>query len=98
MPEQEQELKQLVAYLCLAQLGLVILGIFALNLQGMNGSVLQLVSQGLAAAGLFFMVGMLEQRRGTGRIAVLAGIARPMPSFAFFLGLLAWNRREVDSW
>ncbi len=84
----QQDLKRLVAYASLAQMGFVVLGIFAKNLQGLNGSVLQMVNHGLSTGALFILVGMLEDRRGTREISELGGIARSMPVFAFFFVLV----------
>jgi NADH-quinone oxidoreductase subunit M len=84
----QEDIKRLVAYGSLAQLGFVVLGIFAKNLQGMNGSVLQMVNHGLSTGALFILVGMLQERRGTREISELGGIARPMPIFAFFFVLV----------
>ncbi len=85
----QTDLKRIVAYTAIVQLGFAVLGIFAQNLQGLNGSVLQLASHGLAIGGLFLLVGMLDARRGTRELAALGGIARAMPSYAFFLVLVA---------
>jgi NADH-quinone oxidoreductase subunit M len=84
----QADLKRLVAYSSVAHLGYVMLGIFSFNLPGMNGSVLQMLHHGLATGALFLMVGMLHQRRHTHRIADFGGVARPMPVFAFFFGLV----------
>ena len=54
------------------------LGMFALNVQGMDGSVLQMVNHGLSTGALFLLVGMLYERRHTRLIADFGGVARPM--------------------
>ena len=86
----QEDLKRMVAYASLAQLGLVVLGLFAGNLQGMNGGVLHMINHGLCTAALFVLVGMLVERRGTRDLGALGGIARPMPVFAFFFALVAF--------
>ena len=83
----QQDLKKLVAYSSISHLGYIVLGTFALNAYGLQGSVLQMVSHGLATPALFLLVGMLYERRHTRRIADFGGIARVMPRFAVFLVL-----------
>jgi len=87
----QQDLKKLVAYSSVAHLGFVMLGMFALNVQGMNGSVLQMVNHGLSTGALFLLVGMLYERRHTRMIADFGGVARPMPVFAFFFGIVTMS-------
>ena len=67
------------------------LGMFALNAQGLNGSVLQMVNHGLSTSALFLLVGMIYERRHTRQISDFGGIARPMPVFAFFFGLVTMS-------
>jgi NADH-quinone oxidoreductase subunit M len=84
----QPDIKKLVAYSSVAHLGFVMLGMFALNATGMNGSVLQMVNHGLSTGALFLLVGMLYERRHTRRIEDFGGVARPMPVFAAFFGLV----------
>ena len=60
------------------------LGIFALNVQGVEGSVIQMVNHGLSTGALFIMVGMIYDRRHTRLITDFGGISKPMPVFAVF--------------
>jgi NADH-quinone oxidoreductase subunit M len=85
----QDDVKRLVAYATLAQMGFIVLGIFSRNLQGMNGGVLQMLNHGLYTAALFILVGMLQDRRGTREVSALGGVARPMPILAFFFVLVA---------
>ena len=87
----QSDVKKLVAYSSVAHLGFVMLGLFALNIQGMTGGVLQMVNHGLSTAALFILVGMLYERRHTREIADFGGVAKPMPVFAFFFGLVAMS-------
>ena len=87
----QSDVKKLVAYSSVAHLGFVMLGMFALNAQGLNGSVLQMVNHGLSTGALFLLVGMLYERRHTREIADFGGVARPMPVFAFFFGLVTMS-------
>jgi NADH-quinone oxidoreductase subunit M len=83
----QEDMKKLVAYSSISHLGYVVLGTFALNPQGLQGSVLQMVSHGLATPALFLLVGMIYERRHTRQIADFGGLARVMPRFAFALVL-----------
>jgi NADH-quinone oxidoreductase subunit M len=78
------DLKKLVAYSSVSHLGFVVLGIFALNEEGMQGSVIQMVNHGLSTGALFLLVGMLYDRRHTRMIADFGGLARVMPVYATF--------------
>ena len=87
----QADIKKLVAYSSVAHLGFVMLGMFALNVHGASGSVLQMVNHGLSTGALFLLVGMLYERRHTRMIADFGGVARPMPVFAFFFGLVTMS-------
>ena len=82
----QQDIKKLVAYSSVSHLGFVVLGIFALNAQGMNGAILQMINHGLSTGALFLMVGMIYERRHTREIEDYGGLARVVPVFsAFFM-------------
>ncbi len=82
----QDDLKRLIAYSSVSHVGLVILGIFLLNVQGMNGAVLMMVSIALCSGGLFMVVGMIYKRSGTKQISKLGGLWKEMPVMAgFFL-------------
>ena len=87
----QSDVKKLVAYSSVAHLGFVMLGIFAMNPQGLNGGVLQMVNHGLSTGALFLLVGMLYERRHTRQISDFGGIAKPMPVFAAFFGLVTMS-------
>ncbi|TMA35274.1 MAG: NADH-quinone oxidoreductase subunit M [Deltaproteobacteria bacterium] len=84
----QEDVKKLVAYSSVAHLGFVMLGMFALNVQGATGSVLQMINHGLSTGALFLLVGMLYERRHTRLITAFGGVAKPMPVYAFFFGLV----------
>jgi NADH-quinone oxidoreductase subunit M len=65
-----------------AHLGFVMIGIFSLNMQGLQGGMLQMINHGLSTGALFLIVGVLYERRHTRLIADYGGIARVMPVFA----------------
>ncbi len=78
----QKDMKKLIAYSSVSHLGFVMLGMFALNPLGMEGSVLQMINHGLSTGGLFLIVGILYERRHTKAIADFGGIASVMPVFA----------------
>ncbi len=82
----QPDLKKLVAYSSVSHLGFVVLGIFTLNVQGLVGSVIQMVNHGLSTGALFLMVGMIYERRHTRLIADFGGLWKVIPAFsALFL-------------
>jgi NADH-quinone oxidoreductase subunit M len=87
----QRDLKRLVAYSSVAHLGFIVLGIFGLSQQGLEGGVLQMVNHGLSTGALFFLVGMIYERRHTRQIAELGGLQRVAPLFAgvFMLVMLS---------
>jgi NADH-quinone oxidoreductase subunit M len=76
------DIKKLVAYSSVSHLGFVVLGIFAMTEEGMQGSVIQMVNHGLSTGALFLLVGMLYDRRHTRMIKDFGGLARVMPVYA----------------
>jgi len=80
----QPDLKKLVAYSSVSHLGFVVLGIFAVTEEGMQGSVLQMINHGLSTGGLFLLVGMIYDRRHTRMIRDFGGLAKVMPVFAAF--------------
>jgi NADH-quinone oxidoreductase subunit M len=79
------DLRGVVAYSSLAQLGLITFGLFAVNDLGLNGAVLQMVNHGLISATLFLLAGGIERRAATGELARLGGMARGRPALATVL-------------
>jgi NADH-quinone oxidoreductase subunit M len=78
----QTDIKRLVAYSSVSHLGFVVLGIFALTTQGMQGGVIQMVNHGLTTGLLFLLVGMIYERRHTREISEFGGLASVMPLFA----------------
>jgi NADH-quinone oxidoreductase subunit M len=78
----QPDLKKLVAYSSVSHLGFVMLGLFALNIQGIQGGIYQMVSHGLSTGALFFLVGMLYDRRHTRMIADFGGLWYQMPALS----------------
>ncbi len=80
----QPDLKKLVAYSSVSHLGFVMLGIFALNNQGIQGGLIQMVNHGLSTGALFLIVGMIYERRHTRLIAEFGGLAKQIPIFTTF--------------
>ncbi|MBT3248505.1 MAG: NADH-quinone oxidoreductase subunit M [Actinobacteria bacterium] len=76
------DLKRLVAYSSVAHLGFIILGTFALNTEGIEGGLLQMVNHGVSTSALFLLVGMIYERRHTRQISELGGLQRSAPILA----------------
>src|SRR5215831_8523701 len=75
----QPDMKKLVAYSSVSHLGFVVLGISALNMQGVQGAVYQMLNHGVSTGGLFLIVGMLSDRRHTRLIAEYGGLKRVVP-------------------
>jgi NADH-quinone oxidoreductase subunit M len=78
----QKDLKRLVAYSSVAHLGFIILGTFALNTEGIEGGLLQMVNHGISTGALFLLVGMIYERRHTRQIAELGGLQKSAPLLA----------------
>lgn len=83
----QRDLKSMVAYSSVAHMGVVLLGIASLDVEGFQGAVFQMVSHGLAAAALFLLVGLLYVRSHTRDIADYGSLHTTAPRFAFFMAL-----------
>ena len=78
----QRDLKRLVAYSSLAQIGFIALGTFAFTTQGLTGSVLLMVNHGLVTAALFLLIGWIYERRATWDTTELRGLQAPAPVMA----------------
>lgn len=85
----QTDVKKLVAYSSVSHLGFVVLGIFALNSQGVQGGILQMLNHGISTGGLFLLVGMLYERRHTKAIEAFGGLWKAMPVLAGFALILS---------
>jgi len=74
--------KRLVAYSSIAHVGLIGAGIFAFNQQGLQGSMIQMLSHGINVVGMFFIWDIISRRLGTRTISQMGGIAKVAPQFA----------------
>jgi len=80
----QQDIKKLVAYSSVSHLGFCVLGLLALNPEGVGGSVLYMINHGLSTGALFLVIGMIYDRYHTRDIDQLSGLAKRMPVMAFF--------------
>jgi NADH-quinone oxidoreductase subunit M len=78
----QSDMKMLVAYSSVSHMGFIVLGIFAFNIQGQQGAVIQMVNHGIIIAALFLIVGWIADRTGTRDRSAMAGLALRMPVMA----------------
>ncbi|MCP4420904.1 MAG: NADH-quinone oxidoreductase subunit M [Chloroflexi bacterium] len=78
----QKDVKKLVAYSSISHLGFVMLGIFSLNNQGLQGAIMQGVNHGISSGALFFIVGVLYEQRHTREIKEYGGVWKAMPVFS----------------
>ena len=91
----QPDMKKLVAYSSVSHLGYVMLGIFAFNMQGVEGGLYQMLNHGISTGALFLIVGMLYERRHTRMIKDFGGIAKVMPVFATFFMIMTLSSIAV---
>lgn len=80
----QTDLKRLIAYSSVSHMGFVTLGIFALNTQGIEGGILQMLNHGIVTGALFLSVGIIYERTHSRQIVDYGGLATPMPIYAAF--------------
>jgi NADH-quinone oxidoreductase subunit M len=78
----QADLKRLLAYSSISHLGIIMLGMFAFNVQGVEGSVMQMVNHGITIAALFLIVDFIVTRTGTRRLSDFGGLAKRVPILA----------------
>ncbi|MBM3265931.1 MAG: NADH-quinone oxidoreductase subunit M [candidate division Zixibacteria bacterium] len=81
----QTDMKKLIAYSTVSHAGFVVLGVFAVNVQGIQGAVVQIVSLGLSTGGLFLALMMLVERRKSWRMDEYGGLCKTIPVFSAFL-------------
>jgi NADH-quinone oxidoreductase subunit M len=79
----QEDMKKLIAYSSVAHMGFVTIGAFVLNVQGVHGSLFQMLSHGIVSAALFLCVGVVYDRMHTREIAAYGGLVHRMPRYAF---------------
>ena len=91
----QTDIKRLVAYSSVSHMGFIVLGMFALNATGLDGSAIQMVNHGLTTGALFACVGMIYERYHTRDMTQLGGLWNRLPLLAFFLILAALGSAAV---
>jgi len=84
----QSDIKKLVAYSSVSHLGFIVLGIFAFNVSGIKGGVIQMINHGLSTGALFLMVGMIYDRRHTREISEYGGLSQQIPLYSTFFLLV----------
>ena len=85
----QKDMKRLIAYSSVSHLGFVMLGIFAMNMAGVQGGILQMINHGISTGALFLLVGVVYERRHTRLIAEYGGLAKQMPLYATYFLIVA---------
>ena len=84
----QKDMKQVIAYSSVSHMGIIMLGIFAMNAEGIGGSVFQMLSHGIVSGALFMLVGVIYDRRHTKLMSEFGGLAAIMPKFAVIFGIM----------
>jgi len=84
----QEDVKQVVAYSSVSHMGVIILGTFALNVEGISGSIFLMIAHGVVSGALFFLVGVIYDRRHTKMMSEFGGLAHIMPRYATIFGIM----------
>ncbi len=84
----QEDIKQVVAYSSVSHMGVIILGTFALNVEGIGGSIFLMISHGIVSGALFMLVGVIYDRRHTKMMSEFGGLAKVMPKYATIFGIM----------
>lgn len=84
----QEDMKQVIAYSSISHMGIVILGTFAMNAEGITGSIFLMLSHGIVSGALFMLVGVIYDRRHTKMMRDFGGLASVMPNFATIYGIM----------
>jgi NADH-quinone oxidoreductase subunit M len=84
----QEDIKQVIAYSSVSHMGVIILGIFALNVEGIGGSIFLMISHGIVSGALFMLVGVIYDRRHTKMLSEFGGLATVMPNYAVIFGVM----------
>jgi NADH-quinone oxidoreductase subunit M len=85
----QPDFKKLIAYSSVSHLGFVVLGLWALTVQSVQGAVMVMLNHGISTGALFFLVGMIYERRHSRMLADFGGIARVVPAYAAILTVVS---------
>jgi NADH-quinone oxidoreductase subunit M len=84
----QKDIKQVIAYSSVSHMGVIILGTFALNVEGIAGSVFLMIGHGVVSGALFLLVGVIYDRRHTKIMSEFGGLAHSMPRYATIFGVM----------
>ena len=84
----QEDIKQVVAYSSVSHMGVIVLGTFALNIEGISGSVFLMIGHGIVSGALFLLVGVIYDRRHTKIMTEFGGLAKVMPHYATIFGIM----------
>jgi NADH-quinone oxidoreductase subunit M len=84
----QEDMKQVIAYSSISHMGIIILGTFAMNAEGVSGSIFLMISHGIVSGALFMLVGVIYDRRHTKMMSEFGGLASVMPRFATIYGIM----------
>ena len=87
----QTDVKRLIAYSSVAHMGFIVLGIFSMTREGLQGALIQMINHGLSTGMLFMMFGMMYDRRHTREIKDYGGLARTVPLFSVFFGIAIFS-------
>ncbi len=84
----QEDMKQVIAYSSISHMGVIVLGTFAMNSEGITGSIFLMISHGIVSGALFMLVGVIYDRRQTKMMGEYGGLASSMPRFATIYGIM----------
>ncbi len=84
----QEDMKQVIAYSSVSHMGVIVLGTFAMNAEGISGSVFLMLSHGIVSGALFMLVGVIYDRRHTKLMSEFGGLASVMPKYAVIFGIM----------
>ncbi|MFZ2969110.1 MAG: NADH-quinone oxidoreductase subunit M [Sulfuricurvum sp.] len=84
----QEDIKQVVAYSSVSHMGVIVLGTFSLNVEGISGSVFLMIAHGVVSGALFLLVGVIYDRRHTKMMSEFGGLASVMPRYATIFGIM----------
>ncbi len=84
----QEDMKQVIAYSSISHMGIIIIGTFAMNAEGITGSIFLMLSHGIVSGALFMLVGNIYDRRHTKLMSEFGGLAKVMPKYATIFGIM----------
>ncbi len=84
----QEDMKQVIAYSSISHMGVIMIGVFSLNIEGIAGSIFFMLSHGIISGALFMLVGVIYDRRHTKLISDFGGLTKVMPNYAAIFGVM----------